>query len=77
MPVGLLGKKLGQTRVYSTQGRDHHRDDCFGRAQSCAPMQKHSRVTVTTPSRLGFDDQKEQRISKPLQGHIKKFNGVA
>ena len=26
---------------------------------------------------LGFDDQKEQRLTKPLLGHIKKFNGTA
>ena len=26
---------------------------------------------------LGFDDQKEQRLTKPLLGHIKKHNGVA
>jgi len=26
---------------------------------------------------LGFDDQKEQRVTKPLLGHIKKHNGVA
>ena len=26
---------------------------------------------------LGFDDQKEQRVTKPLLGHIKKQNGVA
>ena len=26
---------------------------------------------------LGFDDQKEQRVAKPLLGHIKKHNGVA
>jgi large subunit ribosomal protein L3 len=25
---------------------------------------------------LGFDDQKEQRLPKPLLGHIRKFNGV-
>jgi large subunit ribosomal protein L3 len=25
---------------------------------------------------LGFDDQKEQRLTKPLLGHIKKFNGA-
>ena len=25
---------------------------------------------------LGFDDQKEQRLTKPLLGHIKKHNGV-
>lgn len=26
---------------------------------------------------LGFDDQKEHRVTKPLLGHIKKHNGVA
>jgi len=26
---------------------------------------------------LGFSDQKEHRVAKPLLGHIKKFNGVA
>lgn len=26
---------------------------------------------------LGFNDQKEQRLAKPLLGHIKKFNGAA
>ena len=26
---------------------------------------------------LGFDDQKEQRVTKPLLGHIKKHNGAA
>jgi large subunit ribosomal protein L3 len=26
---------------------------------------------------LGFDDQKEQRLTKPLLGHIKKQNGAA
>ena len=26
---------------------------------------------------LGFDDQKEHRLTKPLLGHIKKFNGQA
>src|SRR5437762_49392 len=26
---------------------------------------------------LGFNDQKEQRLTKALLGHIKKFNGVA
>ena len=26
---------------------------------------------------LGFDDQKEQRLTKALNGHIKKHNGVA
>src|SRR5947207_2976778 len=26
---------------------------------------------------LGFDDQKEQRVTKPLLGHIKKHSGVA
>ncbi len=76
MPLGLLGKKLGHTRVYDADG-------------VLVPVT----VVLVGPNRvlqvkkidtdgynavqLGFDDQKEQRLSKALLGHIKKFNGAA
>ncbi len=76
MPLGLLGKKIGHTRVYDADG-------------VLTPVT----VVLVGPNRvlqvkkidtdgynavqLGFDDQKEQRLSKALLGHIKKFNGTA
>ena len=71
--LGLLGKKLGQTRVYDDQG-----------ALVCVtvvlagPNHVVQRKTVETDGynavQLGFDEQKEHRVTKPLLGHFKKTN---
>lgn len=76
MPIGLLGKKLGHTRVYNADG-----------------VMTPVTVVLVGPNRvlqvkktdgdgynavqLGFDDQKEHRLSKAVNGHIKKHKGVA
>jgi large subunit ribosomal protein L3 len=76
MPVGLLGKKLGQTRVYNTQGVITSVTIVLAgpnRVLQCKTQQTDGYNSV----QLGFDDQKEHRLAKPLLGHIKKFNGVA
>ncbi len=69
--LGLLGKKLGQTRVYDEQG-----------ALVCVtvvlagPNHVIMRKTVESDGynavQLGFDEQKEHRVTKPLLGHFKK-----
>jgi large subunit ribosomal protein L3 len=72
--IGLLGKKIGQTRVYDASG-------------TLVPVT----VILAGPNRviqtktvendgykavqLGFDDQKEHRLTKPLFGHIAKQIG--
>ncbi|MBI3874745.1 MAG: 50S ribosomal protein L3 [Verrucomicrobia bacterium] len=75
MPLGLLGKKLGHTRVYDAKG-----NVVAVTVVCCGPNRV---LQVKTPEtdgykavQLGFDDQKEQRLTKPLLGHIKKFNGA-
>lgn len=76
MPVGLLGKKLGQTRVYDDKGVLTPVTVVLAgpnRVMQCKTQQSDGYNAV----QLGFSDQKEQRITKPLLGHIKKFNGVA
>src|SRR6266699_4527527 len=75
MPLGLLGKKLGQTRVYDTRGTAHSVTIVRAgpnRVLQCKTNESDGYQAV----QLGFDDQKEQRLTKPLLGHIKKFNGV-
>src|SRR6266704_440842 len=75
MPLGLLGKKLGQTRVYSPQGVITPVTVVLAgpnRVLQCKTQQSDGYNSV----QLGFDDQKEQRVTKPLLGHIKKFSGV-
>ncbi len=76
MPRGLLGKKLGQTRVYDTRGTAHSVTIVLAgpnRVLQCKTNESDGYQAV----QLGFDDQKEQRLTKPLLGHIKKFNGTA
>src|SRR3974390_2534037 len=76
MPVGLLGKKLGQTRVYDAKGILTPVTVVLAgpnRVLQCKTQQSDGYNAV----QLGFNDQKEQRLSKALLGHIKKFNGTA
>src|SRR6476661_4612351 len=76
MPLGLLGKKLGQTRVYDSKGTVTSVTVVLAgpnRVMQCKTQQSDGYNSV----QLGFDDQKEQRVTKPLLGHIKKFSGAA
>jgi len=71
--LGLLGKKLGQTRVYDAQGNVVPVTVVLAgpnRVIQCKTVASDGYKAV----QLGFDDQKEQRLTKPLNGHLKKFN---
>jgi large subunit ribosomal protein L3 len=73
--LGLLGKKLGQTRVYDDKGVLH--------SVTVVAVGPNRVIQVKTQEsdgynavQLGFDDQKEHRITKPLLGHLKKHNAA-
>src|SRR5512136_3368837 len=75
MPLGILGKKLGQTRVYDAKGVITPVTIVLAgpnRVLQCKTQQSDGYNAV----QLGFNDQKEHRVTKPLLGHIKKFNGA-
>ena len=76
MPLGLLGKKLGQTRVY----------DATGVARSVTIVHVGPNRVIQTKTQqsdgynavqLGLDEQKEQRVAKATLGHFKKFGTPA
>jgi len=72
MPLGILGKKLGQTRVYNTQGTLIHVTVVAvgpNRVIQCKTVETDGYKAV----QLGFDEQKESRVAKPLLAHFKKF----
>jgi len=74
--LGLLGKKLGQTRVYDEKGVLWPVTVVLAgpnRVLQCKTQESDGYNAV----QLGFDDQKDQRVTKPLLGHIKKHNGAA
>src|SRR5580692_4603266 len=73
--LALLGKKLGQTRVYDDKGVLRPVTVVLAgpnRVLQCKTQETDGYNAV----QLGFDDQKEQRMTKPLLGHIKKQNGA-
>ena len=77
MPLGLLGKKLGSTRVYNAQGVLIPVTVVQAGPNRVLQVKTQAGKDGYNSVQLGFDDQKEQRLTKPLLGHIKKHNGVA
>ncbi len=73
--LGLLGKKLGQTRVYDEQGVLIPVTVVLAgpnRVIQCKTVETDGYKAV----QLGFEDQKESRMTKPLLGHLKKHNSA-
>ena len=77
MPLGLLGKKLGSTRVYNANGVLIPVTVVLAGPNRVLQVKTQAGKDGYNAVQLGFDDQKEQRLPKPLLGHIKKQNGVA
>lgn len=77
MPLGLIGKKLGHTRVYDASGVLHPVTVVLAGPNRVLQVKTQASKDGYNAVQLGFDDQKEQRLTKPLLGHIKKHSGVA
>lgn len=77
MPIGLLGKKLGHTRVYDANGVMTPVTVVLAGPNRVLQVKTQASKDGYNAVQLGFDDQKEHRLTKPLLGHIKKQNGVA
>ena len=77
MPVGLLGKKLGNTRVYDARGVMTPVTVVLAGPNRVLQVKTQAGKDGYNAVQLGFDEQKEQRLSKALLGHIKKQNGTA
>jgi large subunit ribosomal protein L3 len=70
---GLLGKKLGQTRVYDAAGNVVPVTVVLvgpNRVIQC----KKDATDGYNAVQLGFEDQKESRVTRPLLGHFKRHN---
>jgi len=77
MPLGLLGKKLGNTRVYDASGAAIPVTVVLCGPNRVLQVKTQAGKDGYNSVQLGFDDQKEQRLTKALLGHIKKQSGVA
>lgn len=68
---GLLGKKIGMTSVFSSDGKIV--PVTVVQAGPCVVTQVKTKETDGyTSLQLGFDEKKVEKLSKPIAGHLKK-----
>lgn len=73
MHTGILGRKLGMTRVFTEDGR--WIDVTLVEAGPCTVVQrKTSDKDGYDAVQLGFEDKKPKQVKKPEAGHFKKAN---
>lgn len=71
---GLLGKKVGMTRLFTDDG--HWIEVTVLEAGPCSVVQRKTKDTDGYSAvQLGYGDVKESRCNKPLSGHFEK-NGI-
>lgn len=75
MSLGLLGKKVGMTQIFTEDGT------CVPvtvvQAGPCKVLQKKTdEKEAYTAVQVGFQEKKESRTSKPLLGHFKKYKAT-
>lgn len=72
--IGILGKKVGMTRVYSELGVAT--PVTVIEAGPCKVLQvKSEKTDGYNAIQVGFDSKKEARVNKPLNGHFQKSGG--
>jgi len=71
MKIGLLGKKVGMTRVYDGAGKITAATviEAGGNVQAQIKTKANEGYDAV---QVGFDTQKSQRLSKAVNGHFKK-----
>ena len=71
--VGLIGRKVGMTRIFDEKGQ--HVPVTVIEVGPCYVTQiKTVDKDRCTAVQLGFREKKESRVTKPLLGHFKKAN---
>lgn len=77
MPLGLIGKKLGHTRVYNSDGIMTPVTVVQVGPNYVIQVKKKDGPDGYDAVQLGFEEQKESRLAKPVLGHLKKFATTA
>jgi large subunit ribosomal protein L3 len=73
MKIGLLGRKIGMTRVYDANGKVTPVTVIEAGGNTVVQL-KSEETDGYSAVQVGFDSQKESRVTKPLIGHFKKAN---
>lgn len=72
MPVGIIAKKLGHTRVYDANGVITPVTVVLAGPNRVLQVKTPESKDGYNAVQLGFGDQKPQRLTKPKLGHLKK-----
>mgnify|MGYP000897568951 FL=1 len=73
MPIGILGRKVGMTQIFTPEGQAV--PVTVVEAGPCIVMQAKTLENDGYASvQLGFGEKKENRTNKPLLGHFAKAN---
>jgi len=75
MPLGLIGKKLGHTRVYNADGVLTP-VTVVQVGPNRVLQVKSNETDGYCAVQLGFDEQKESRLTKAVLGHVTKHKGT-
>ena len=73
MPLGLLGKKLGMTRIFDAEAGSSIPVTVIDVAGNSFLQTKTADKDGYSSVQVGYGDQKEQRSIKPELGHVKKY----
>ena len=76
MSLGLLGKKLGMTRLFDEESQAMIPVTVVEVGGNTILQTKTVESDGYTAVQVGYNDQKEQRVSKPLNGHFKKHGST-
>ena len=73
MPVGIIAKKLGHTRIYDANGNITPVTVMLAGPNRVLQVKTKDGKDGYNSVQLGFGTQKPQRITLPKLGHLKKF----
>ena len=73
MSLGLIGKKVGMTRIYINDG-EAVPVTVIEVAGNEVVQLKRKETDGYSAVQLGFKEKKESRVTKPMLGHFKKHN---
>ncbi len=77
MSLGLLGKKIGMTRVFDKEAGVMIPVNVIDVSGNEFLQVKTTETDGYAAVQIGYDEQKEQRLNKAKLGHIKKNDGTA
>jgi large subunit ribosomal protein L3 len=74
MAKGLIGKKLGMTQIFDPETRQVVPVTVVEAGPCTAIQVKTMEKDGYQSVQLGYQEQKEQRVAKPMKGHFAKHN---